>query len=64
MAMMFDVEPLMISRANDTEKLFEYAIEASLNAGYIQKGDKVVVTAGIPLGIAGHTNMIRVIESV
>ena len=28
----------------------------------IQKGDKVVLTAGVPLGVPGRTNMIRVVE--
>ena len=31
-------------------------------AGKITKGDKVVVTAGVPLGVSGNTNMIRVVE--
>ena len=28
----------------------------------IKKGDKVVITAGVPLGVSGNTNMIRVVE--
>ncbi|MBD5452351.1 MAG: hypothetical protein HDR25_06900, partial [Lachnospiraceae bacterium] len=30
----------------------------------IKEGDTVVLTAGVPLGVAGNTNMIRVIEGV
>ena len=28
----------------------------------VKKGDTVVITAGVPLGISGKTNMIRVVE--
>lgn len=28
----------------------------------MQKGDKVVLTAGVPLGVSGNTNRIRIIE--
>ena len=37
-------------------------MKASIDAGIIAPGDKVVITAGVPLGIAGTTNMIRVVE--
>ena len=29
-------------------------------AGYVKKGDRVVVTAGVPLGVAGTTNLMKV----
>jgi len=42
--------------------LFDVAVHAAEEAGYIQKGDKAVLTAGVPLGVSGRTNMIRVVE--
>ena len=33
-----------------------------LKPKHLQKGDKVVLTAGVPLGVSGKTNMLRVIE--
>ena len=62
MSLMFEVSPLLIQKEDDAEKLFQSAIQASLNAGLICHGDKVVLTAGVPLGVAGNTNMIRVEE--
>lgn len=62
MSLMFGVSPLLIEKEDDTEKLFYAAVNASVKAGLISHGDKVVITAGVPLGIAGKTNMIRVIE--
>ncbi len=62
MAMMFGVSPLLIEKEDDTEKLFHAAVKASVDAGLVNYGDKVVITAGVPLGVAGNTNMVRVVE--
>lgn len=62
MAMMFGVSPLLIDKEDDTEKLFHAAVKASVDAGLVNYGDKVVITAGVPLGVAGNTNMVRVVE--
>lgn len=62
LSLMFGVSPLLIEKEDDTEKLFQAAVQASLDAGLVSHGDTVVITAGVPLGIAGNTNMIRVIE--
>ena len=54
--------PLLIPEENTAEDLFNEAVNVALEAGYIQKGDKVIITAGVPLGISGNTNQIRVVE--
>ncbi len=62
MALMFGVSPLLIAKEDDAEELFNTAVKASVDAGLIGPGDKVVITAGVPLGVAGNTNMVRVVE--
>ena len=62
MNLYWGVTPLWIPRENSAEDLFDDAINAAVEAGYIKQGDTVVLTAGLPLGIPGRTNMIRVIE--
>ena len=62
MNLYWGVTPLWIPRENSAEDLFDDAIKAAVEAGYIKQGDTVVLTAGLPLGIPGRTNMIRVIE--
>jgi pyruvate kinase len=62
MSLLFGVVPLLIKKEDDAEKLFDEAIKASLEAGLIEKGDRVVLTAGVPLGISGTTNTIRAVE--
>lgn len=54
------VTPLMCKLKNNTDELFDHAVEVSYQAGIINKGDTVVITAGIPLGISGTTNMLKV----
>ena len=62
MALMFGVSPLLIEKKDDAEELFAAAVKASVDADLISHGDKVVITAGVPLGVAGNTNMVRVVE--
>ncbi|MEE1255415.1 MAG: pyruvate kinase [Lachnospiraceae bacterium] len=62
LSLLWGVTPLLIEKADSAEMLFESAVEACKKAGLIHEGEKVVLTAGVPLGISGKTNMIRVVE--
>ena len=62
LGLVWGVTPIWIARESTTDDLFEVAVRAAKDAGYIKKGDKVVLTAGVPLGVSGNTNMIRVVE--
>lgn len=56
------IAPLLINKEENTEDLFESAIRQAEKNGYVKKGDIVVLTAGVPLGISGKTNMLKVME--
>ncbi len=56
------VTPVWIARENTADDLFGEAVKAVKEAGYVKAGDKVVLTAGLPLGVSGKTNMIHVVE--
>lgn len=56
------VTPVKCEIKENTDELFDHAIEVSLKAGIIKAGETVVITAGIPLGISGTTNMLKVQE--
>ncbi len=60
--LLWGVKPLLMKEEQDTEELFADAVLESKKAGLIRAGDLVVITAGVPLGVAGNTNMVRVIE--
>lgn len=54
------VVPLLCEEMYNTDELFSHAVEVSEKSGLVEKGDIVVITAGIPLGISGTTNMLKV----
>ncbi len=62
MNLLWGVKPLFLKREENTEALFTDAVAEAKRAGYAKDGDIVVITAGVPLGIAGKTNMVRVVE--
>ena len=60
--LLWGVNPILIQKKDTADDLFQEALNASERAGLIKRGDTVVLTAGVPLGISGKTNMIRVVE--
>lgn len=60
LALTWGVYPVKCELADNTDEVIENAIETSKNAGYINNGELVVITAGVPVGISGTTNLIKV----
>lgn len=56
------VIPVMCEEKSNTDELFQHAVDVAVKTGVIGKGDVVVITAGIPLGQSGTTNMLKVHE--
>ncbi|MDR0975010.1 MAG: pyruvate kinase [Ruminococcus sp.] len=54
------VFPILIDEKENTEDLLSTAVNAAKHSGILQKGDTTVITAGLPLGIAGNTNMLKI----
>ena len=54
------VTPLLMDYATSTDELISMSVAKAKSAGLVQDGDLVVVTAGVPVGISGTTNMIKV----
>ena len=52
--------PLMIEKEFNTDDLFEHAVDAAVKAGIVRDGELAVLTAGVPLGISGTTNLMKV----
>lgn len=60
LSMSWGVVPLYINEEQQTEELCSHALASVVDAGYLKQGDLTVMTAGVPLGISGMTNMIKV----
>ena len=53
------VLPVLIKEEYSMEILFLHATEAAERMGYVKEGDVVVLTAGVPLGKPGNTNLLK-----
>ncbi|HZD87745.1 MAG TPA: pyruvate kinase, partial [Gaiellaceae bacterium] len=60
LALEWGVTPVMISETNDVEDLWRLAVDAARDAGIVEEGDRVVITAGTAVNIPGSTNVIKV----
>jgi pyruvate kinase len=60
LALVWGVYPLLVSEFAHTDQMIETAVQAALDKGVIERGDIVVITAGVPLGGPGRTNMLKV----
>jgi pyruvate kinase len=56
------VIPALVAPFADTEEMFGLAGLWVLDQGLAQQGDCVIVTAGVPVGVPGTTNLVKVIE--
>ena len=60
LSIVWGVYPIVIQEATETDELIERAIVGALAEDYVEEGDLTVVTAGIPLGVSGTSNLIKV----
>ena len=60
LSLTWGVKPIIMPFVRSTDEMIEGSVQAAEKAGLIEKGEIAVVTAGVPAGIAGTTNMIKV----
>ncbi|MFQ7521702.1 MAG: pyruvate kinase [Terrisporobacter sp.] len=60
LSLSWGVYTVMCEQAENTDDLIDNSIEASKNEGYIHEGELVVITTGVPTGVSGTTNLIKV----
>ena len=58
--MSWGVCPIMIEEKNNTDDLIDHVIDTAQKKGLLSNGDLVVLTAGVPLGVSGTTNLMKV----
>ena len=54
------ITPLMMDLASSTDELIEKSTALAKEHGYLHDGELAVVTAGVPVGVSGTTNMIKI----
>lgn len=63
LSLVWGISPVKVLNFKDTDNLIDASMEIAVSKGFIKSGDLVVLTAGVPAGIAGSTNLLK-IESV
>ncbi len=60
LSLSWDVTPLFIEEQTNSDDLFDHALERACAEELVDYGDLAVITAGLPLGVAGTTNILKV----
>lgn len=60
LAMNWGVTPTLSKMQASSDELFRHAMICALNTGIVSEGDLVVIAAGVPVGVSGNTNTMRI----
>ncbi len=60
LSLVWGVESVLGTSVESTDEMFEQSVSLALKKNYVKAGDKVVITAGVPVGQVGTTNLIKV----
>ena len=63
LSLVWGVCPIIANYRYEIEELFSHCARKAIRAGLIQEGDRVVISAGLPVDVPGNTNIIRVMEA-
>ena len=59
LAISWGVHPYLSGNVDSTDRLFSMAVDVARKEGVVKEGDTVVITAGVPIGQSGTTNLIK-----
>ena len=60
MNLSWGVIPIVVEEKDNTDVLFEHVVDVAQKNGLVQSGDLTVITTGVPLGVSGTTNLLKV----
>src|SRR5690606_941172 len=60
LSLVWGVTPVIVPATETTDRMMEESLTAAVRAGLVEAGDLVVITAGVPVGVAGTTNLVQV----
>ncbi|MCL2368595.1 MAG: pyruvate kinase, partial [Oscillospiraceae bacterium] len=59
LAISWGIVPCYGEMVDSTDELFDRGVEAAKAIGMVEAGDLVVISAGVPIGVSGSTNLIK-----
>lgn len=60
LALSWGVQPYLIPQVSNAEEMLTTVVKAALEMELAERGDKVVITSGVPIGTPGSTSLIKV----
>lgn len=60
LALIWGVTPVLGTPAETTDEMFDIAVQGGIGSGMVKLGDTVIITAGVPVGRSGSTNLIKI----
>ena len=60
LTLVWGVYPVQSGQAYTTDELTDVSVQKALESKIISQGSKVIITAGVPVGVSGTTNMMKV----
>ena len=60
LALSWGVHPYQVTGVSSVEGLFAQAVKLAGETGVARSGDLIVITAGVPIGVPGSTNLLKV----
>ena len=60
LSLYWGVYPIQIDRLHSTDHIIEKSVDKALELGYLKNGDLTIITAGVPVGVTGTTNLLKV----
>jgi len=59
LSLIWGVFPLLVANIENTDHMLQVVEQEALKAGWLKSGERVVITAGTPIGAKGTTNLIK-----
>ncbi|HLR74517.1 MAG TPA: pyruvate kinase [Virgibacillus sp.] len=60
LSLVWGVHPVISRQAHSIDELFDISIDQALRTDLVDRGSKVVITAGVPIGESGTTNLMKI----
>ena len=60
LSLVWGVYPVLAPQSNSTDEVVQNSVEAAIKGKYVNEGDLIIITAGVPVGVSGTTNLIKV----
>ncbi|MGX7108579.1 pyruvate kinase [Facklamia miroungae] len=60
LTLVWGVQPFVIGKPNSTDEMLDSASAMAVKQGFAKEGDLIIITAGVPVGEQGTTNIMKI----